>query len=66
MMKLHIYRAVDGFRWRLKARNGRVIADSGEAYSNRSKCLDGWSRVRRGVRRDEVGVFYDEPPTSTD
>lgn len=30
--KFEIYRAKDGFRWRLKASNGRIIAESGEAY----------------------------------
>ena len=28
-----IYRAKDGWRWRLKASNGRIVADSGEAYA---------------------------------
>lgn len=26
------------YRWRLKASNGRIIADSGESYINRSDC----------------------------
>lgn len=26
MSKLHIYEAGDGWRWRLKARNGRIVA----------------------------------------
>lgn len=28
-----IYRARDGWRWRLVARNNRIVADSGEAYT---------------------------------
>lgn len=32
---LHTYKAADGWRWRLTARNGRIVADSGEAYSRR-------------------------------
>ncbi|MBL4882923.1 MAG: DUF1508 domain-containing protein [Planctomycetaceae bacterium] len=27
------------WRWRLKARNGAIIADSGEGYKNKSDCL---------------------------
>ncbi|MGE4074929.1 MAG: YegP family protein [Reyranella sp.] len=27
-----VYRAKDGWRWRLWARNGRIVAVSGEAY----------------------------------
>ena len=29
---LVIYKAKDGWRWRLKAGNNRIIADSAEAY----------------------------------
>jgi uncharacterized protein YegP (UPF0339 family) len=28
-----VYKAADGWRWRMKAANGRTVADSGEAYS---------------------------------
>lgn len=27
-----IYRARDGYRWRLWSANGRIVAESGEAY----------------------------------
>ena len=37
-MKFEIYKAADGWRWRLKSRNGEIIA-SGEAYQNRLDCL---------------------------
>lgn len=33
------YRAKDGWRWRLVARNGRIIADSGEAYTRKRDAL---------------------------
>jgi len=32
-MKIHIYKAKDGWRWRAVARNGKITADSGEAYT---------------------------------
>jgi uncharacterized protein YegP (UPF0339 family) len=35
-----VYKAADGWRWRMKAANGRVVADSGEAY-----------RTKRGAER---------------
>lgn len=35
-----IYRAKDGWRWRLWAKNGRVIAESGEAYRSKYKCTE--------------------------
>lgn len=37
------YKAMDGYRWRLMAANGRVIADSGEAYT---RMVD----VKRAIR----------------
>lgn len=54
MMKVHIYEAKDGFRWRLRARNGRIVAESGEAYSTRAACGQGWKRVRQEAYRTEV------------
>lgn len=33
------YQSKDGWRWRLKARNGRIVADSGEAYASRPNAL---------------------------
>lgn len=30
--KLHVYKAKDGWRWKLEAPNGHIVADSGEAY----------------------------------
>ena len=34
--KIEKYEAKDGFRWRLTAVNGKIIADSSEAYSSAS------------------------------
>jgi uncharacterized protein YegP (UPF0339 family) len=36
--KFVLYKARYGFRWRLVASNGRIIADSGEAYRNKAHC----------------------------
>jgi uncharacterized protein YegP (UPF0339 family) len=32
MSRLVIYHARDGWRWRLVAKNNRIVAESGEAY----------------------------------
>lgn len=41
-MRYALYRGRDGdWRWRLVARNGRVVADSGEGYRRRRDCLRG-------------------------
>ena len=40
-MTYFYYRDEKGeWRWRLKAANGRIIADSGEGYKSVSDCLD--------------------------
>ena len=44
-MKIHIYKAKDGYRWRAVARNGRTVADGGEAYTRKPGAV-------RAVRRD--------------
>jgi len=34
------------WRWRLRASNGRIVADSGEGYKNLKDCLDDIDRVK--------------------
>ena len=43
-----LYQAADGWRWRMKARNGRIVADSGEAYASRANCLSAARRLSSG------------------
>ena len=39
-MKFFVYRDRKlEWRWRLKARNGRIVADSGEGYKSKTKCV---------------------------
>ena len=38
--------ASGGWRWRLIAANGRILASSGEAYKSKKSCLASVSRVR--------------------
>lgn len=41
-MAFYVYQdASRQWRWRLKAVNGRVIADSGEGYVSRTECING-------------------------
>lgn len=48
---LEIYEAKDGFRWRLKAANGAVIAEGGEAYARKPKASAIQSRVFNALMR---------------
>ncbi len=45
-----VWQAKDGWRWRLKSSNGRIIAESGEAYSRRAD-------VYKAVKRVTTVVF---------
>jgi uncharacterized protein YegP (UPF0339 family) len=49
-MKAEIYLARDGWRWRLKARNGRIVADSGEAYTRERDAVKAFNRMACQVR----------------
>src|SRR6266550_3573904 len=47
LMTYHYYKDSKGeWRWRLKAANGRIIADSGEGYKNEQECLADIDRVK--------------------
>jgi uncharacterized protein YegP (UPF0339 family) len=46
-MKFHIYKDSSGeWRWRLKAANGNIVADSAEGYSSKQNCKHGVDLVR--------------------
>ena len=49
-LKVEIYRCkwASIWRWRAKARNGKILADSGEGYNRRKDCVSGWFMVRPG------------------
>lgn len=38
-LEAEVYKAADGWRWRVKAPNGRIVADSAEAYQRRIDCV---------------------------
>ena len=38
-MRFELYKSGGQYRWRLKAANSRIIADSGESYVNKQDCV---------------------------
>lgn len=42
---LTLYKAKDGWRWRLVAPNGKLTAESGEAYKRRYDCREAAERL---------------------
>ena len=48
MTKFQIYQDRKGeYRWRLRARNGEIIADSNEGYSRKASCKHGIDLVKQ-------------------
>ena len=48
--QFELYRdAREEYRWRLRHRNGRIIADSGEGYASKQKCRQGLKSVRQNA-----------------
>ena len=45
MAKVHFWKARDGWRWRFIARNGRIIAEGGEAYTSKWNAERGFDLV---------------------
>lgn len=47
-MTYYYYKDSKGeWRWRLKAANDRILADSGEGYKSKQDCLDDVERVKK-------------------
>jgi uncharacterized protein YegP (UPF0339 family) len=50
-MTYYYYKDAKGeWRWRLKATNGRILADSGEGYKNQQDCKDAIDRIKASTR----------------
>jgi uncharacterized protein len=46
--QFRVFRDVRGeYRWRLRAANNEIIADSAEGYTTKTKCLEGIAFVKR-------------------
>lgn len=46
-LTFHVYRARDGWRWRITGRNNRIMADSAEAYTRKYDCVRAIDRIRK-------------------
>lgn len=58
--RYEVYEAKDGFRWRLIAKNGRIVSESGEAYARKSGAIKAVERHR------EIAVVAEGPDRSFD
>jgi len=56
-MRFELYRDSAGeWRWRLRARNGEVVAESGEGYKRREDCEHGINLVRQSTEAKIVDM----------
>lgn len=54
-MKFEVYKdKKHEWRWRLRANNRKIIADSGESYVNKKDCLDGIELVKGSAAAEVV------------
>lgn len=61
-MKFELYEDTNSqWRWRLKAQNGEIIADSAESYHNKADCMNGITLVRRSMAAKIVEIVREEP-----
>ena len=54
---LYVFREKTGardYRWHLRARNNKVVCDSGEGYRTAAGCVAGFRAVRRALLGDRV------------
>lgn len=56
-MRFELYREASGdWRWRLRTRNGNVIADSAEGYRHRQDCERGIELVKEAASAPVVDM----------
>lgn len=60
-MAMQIYEdAHGGYRWRLRAANGRIVGEGAEAYGSRRKAIDAARSIVGGQRRLHIDIDQDQ------
>lgn len=58
--QVEFYQDSDGeFRWRIRARNGCIIATSGEGYARRSGCKKAFDRLVSYLVETTLEIIHD-------
>jgi uncharacterized protein YegP (UPF0339 family) len=59
-LRVHIFTDRNGeFRWRLRSRNGKIVADSAEGYELRSQAVKGITMIAAAFKADEFDTRFD-------
>jgi len=55
MLYLEVYKdAKDEWRWNIRAKNGNIMADSGEGYTRRGNCIKAVNRIIKENKFDLI------------
>lgn len=55
MARFEIYRDSAGeYRWRFRADNGNIVADSGQGYSSVRDCMRGVEAIKKQAKKADV------------
>lgn len=60
-MKIQLYQAEDGFRWRMIAVNGNIVAESGEAHTRAYDCKRAATKLIARIKLE--GLDFEEKRT---
>lgn len=59
-LTFEIYKdAKEEFRWRLKSRNGQIIATGGAGYKDKADCKHGIELIKEGAAKAEIKEITD-------
>jgi len=53
-LRFVLYKSGGGFRWRLKAANGKIVADSGEGYRTKAACRNTIELIQQEAAAAEI------------
>jgi len=53
---VEMYQAKDGWRWRARAANGKIVADGAEAYKTKAGLLRGLEVAFNALMSEEVEI----------
>jgi uncharacterized protein YegP (UPF0339 family) len=60
MLKIHILQDKDHqWRWRIRARNGQIVAGCEEGYKHKNKCENSMFKVVNSIKAGDYEVVKD-------
>jgi uncharacterized protein YegP (UPF0339 family) len=60
--RIFVWHDGDGWRWLMRGRNGRFVAESQHDYPRRSDAMNAIAATLRAFRDDDIAWNVQEPP----